>query len=69
MSKGAGIDKSSFDAYFLNHDFAYALKIMNIRKFNSPVNVEILRRKFDKFVVPQSWRNLKSEESKFFSTL
>lgn len=68
-SKVAGIDKSSFDAYFLNHEIAYALKITNIRKFNSPVNVEILRRKFDKFVVPQSWRNLKSEESIFFSTL
>jgi len=69
MSEVAGIDKSSFDAYYLNHDFAYALKITNIRKFNSPVSVEILRRKFDKFVVPQSWRILKSEESKFFSTL
>ena len=68
-SKVAGIDKSSFDAYFLNHEIAYALKITNIRKFDSPVNVEVLRRKFDKFVIPQSWRYLKSEESIFFSTL
>ena len=69
MSEAAGIDKSSFDAYYLNHDVAYALKITNIRKFNSPVNLEFLRRKFDKFVIPQSWRILKSEESNYFSTL
>ena len=69
MSKVAGIDKSRFDAYFLNHEIAYALKITNIRKFNSPVNMEILRREFDKFVIPQSWRILKSEELEFFSAL
>ena len=69
VSEVAGIDKSDFDTYYSEREVAYALRITNIWECKNPVSLETLRRKFDKFVVPQSWRYLKPEESFYFSGL
>ena len=66
VSKFASVDKQDFDTYFDGQTIAYAFEITEVWESPSPVNLNVLRKQFPNFVVPQSWRYVREEEHKFF---
>ena len=66
VSKRACVNKDDFDAYFASQTMAYALEITDVWEFANPPGLSLLRRRFDNFVVPQSWRYVKHEEHQAF---
>ena len=62
----AAIDKHDFDTYFEGQSTAHALEIKDVWEYEEPVGLSVLRDLFDSFVVPQSWRYLKTEEHEAF---
>lgn len=58
----AGISKEIFDDYYAGKKVAYALEIKQVWEYHSPLSLEELRGKFTDFVIPQSYRYLKSNE-------
>ena len=69
VSKLAGVDKTDFDAYYRGSTVAHALKISDVWEYANPMDLEKLRTRFEKFVVPQSWRYLKPEEHRSFNRM
>lgn len=65
----AAIARQEFDVYFQGQTVAYALEVTNLWEYQSPVELNWLRNQFDNFVVPQSWRYAKNEESKAFQEM
>ena len=65
----ASMRKREFDIYFAGSKVAVALEITKVWEYNSPVQLSLLRRCFARFVVPQSWRYLRSEEYEFLARL
>ena len=65
VSELAKMDKSDFDAYYTGRTLACALEITDVWEYEKPVSLNILRKRFPNFVVPQSWRHLQPEEHKF----
>ena len=62
VSDLAGVDKRDFDAYYTGRSIAYALRIVGVWEHEEPIGLETLRDRYPGFVVPQSWRYVKSEE-------
>ena len=62
----APLDKQDFDAYFEGREVAYALEIKDVWEYKNPVALSDLRNRFQKFVVPQSWRYVRPEEYRSF---
>ena len=62
VSSAASVGRQEYDAYFCGSEVAFALEITNVWQYNEPVQLGCLRRQLGEFVVPQSWRYLKSEE-------
>lgn len=58
----AGIDRAQFDSYYQGSSVAYALEIVDVWEYVEPVDLSVLRSKFGRFVVPQSWRYVNPEE-------
>ncbi len=65
----ATVDRREFDNYFQGQDVAYALEVTNVWEYQSPVGLNWLRDRFDDFVVPQSWRYVKTEECEAFQRM
>ncbi len=63
VSDKAGVTKGDFDAYYEGVKTAYALKITDVWEYDEPFGLESLRDMFEDFVIPQSWRYLKTNES------
>ena len=66
VSEWAGVNKDDFDAYYAGQSIAYALEITDVWEFANPPGLNILRSRFDNFIVPQSWRYAKPEEHQSF---
>ena len=69
VSSLASVQKDDFDAYFLGCTIAFALEITKVWEYDVPVPLSVLIRKFQQFVVPQSWRYLKCDEYDFLVDL
>ena len=69
VSKEAMVKKSDFDAYYAGSNLACALKIADEWEYEIPMDLSDLRRKFKRFVVPQSWRYLKLDELALFRSM
>ena len=66
VSELASVDKKDFDIYFEGQTIAYALEIQKVWEYQKPVSLNTLRNRFSNFVVPQSWRYVRLDESQFF---
>lgn len=66
VSDLASIDKRDFDAYYAGRTIAYALKITDVWEHVYPTGLSTLKKRFPRFVVPQSWRYLRPEEYRSF---
>ncbi len=66
VSELASIDKRDFDAYYAGRTIAYALKITDVWEYVYPIDLTTLRKRFPRFVVPQSWRYVRPEEHRSF---
>ena len=69
VAGSAGIDKPAFDAYYAGKSVAYALEIQEVWQYANPMNLSTLRHRFQRFVVPQSWRYIKPEEQRSFRSM
>ncbi|MDO9491990.1 ASCH domain-containing protein [Acetobacterium sp.] len=49
----AGIKKKDFDAYFKGHDKAYAIELLDVMAYHTPINPFLV---WNHFVPPQSFR-------------
>lgn len=63
VSDKAGVTRHDFDAYYEGVKTAYALEIADVWEYDEPFGLASLRDMFEDFVVPQSWRYLKTNES------
>lgn len=69
VSTLAAIDKSGFDDYYRGSKVAYALSIADVWQFESPVCLWEMRNELDSFVVPQSWRYARDNETRFLHNM
>ena len=69
VSQIAYVDKQDFDAYFEGQTIAYAFEITEVWEAPNPVDLNTLRSQFPNFVVPQSWRYVRNDESEFFEKI
>ena len=69
VSDLAQVEKGDFDAYYGERQIAYALKIADVWLYQTPASLETLRTKLDNFVVPQSWRYVRLEESRWLNDM
>ena len=65
----ARVERREFDAYYAGCSVAYALRISEVWEYDEPLHLEMLRTQLPDFVVPQSWRYVKPDESRYFRTL
>ena len=65
----AHVDASTYNAYYQGRSTAFALSIADAWEHKSPLGLETLRKKFGKFVVPQSWRYLTPCELRSFGKM
>ena len=65
----ARVERREFDAYYAGRSVAYAMRISKVWEYDEPVHLEVLRKQLSDFVVPQSWRYVKPNESRYFQTL
>ena len=66
VSELASVDKQDFDTYFEGQTIAYAFEIQEVWEYQNPVSLNTLRNRLSNFVVPQSWRYVRLDESQFF---
>ena len=66
VSDDVGVEKPEFDAYYAGRELASALEVTDVWEYEHPVELSVLKGKLRNFVVPQSWRYVKPEESEFF---
>ena len=66
VSELASVDKRDFDAYYSGRTVAYALQISDVWEYVYPLDLSTLRKRFPRFVVPQSWRYVRPEECRSF---
>ena len=66
VSDLASVEKQEFDAYYAGKAIAYALEITSVWEYEEPVGLSELRNWFPNFVVPQSWRYIRPEETPVF---
>ena len=69
VAGSAGINKQDFDAYYTGQSIAYALEIKEVWQYANPMRLSVLRHRFQRFVVPQSWRYIKPEEHRSFRSM
>lgn len=69
VSDLAQVEKGDFDAYYGERQIAYALKIADVWLYQTPASLETLRTKLENFVVPQSWRYVRLEESRWLNEM
>ena len=60
------IDKQVYDSYYAGKTIAYALEITDVWECENPMDLYTLREQFPNFVVPQSWRYVRSVEHGVF---
>ena len=65
VSETAGVSRAQFDAYYRGKEVAYALGMTDVWEFKSPSSLNTLRERLGDFVVPQSWRYVRDEESRW----
>lgn len=66
VSDKAGVEKPEFDAYYAGREVAYAFEIVEPLEYENPLTLDVLKRMFRNFVVPQSWRYVKPDEHRAF---
>lgn len=66
VSTLAQVDRETFDLYYAGCSVAFALGITSVWEYKTPPSLVKLRKRFDAFVVPQSWRYLQPEEHRSF---
>ena len=69
VSETAGVSRAQFDAYYRGREVAYAVEITDVWEFKSPSSLVALRERLGDFVVPQSWRYVRAEESRWLEGL
>ena len=69
VSELARVNKQDFDTYFEGQTVAYAFEITEVWEAPNPVDLNTLRSQFPNFVVPQSWRYVRNDESEFFEKI
>ncbi|MYK22099.1 hypothetical protein F4054_07550 [Candidatus Poribacteria bacterium] len=69
VSELARVDKQDFDTYFEGQTIAYAFEITEVWEAPNPIDLNTLRSQFPNFVVPQSWRYVRNDESEFFEKI
>ena len=62
VSELAGVDKDDFDAYYEGQSVACALEITEVWEYTNPMGLAALRNRFEGFIVPQSWRYVRTDE-------
>ena len=62
----AHMDRDTFDSYYAGSSVAFALSIEDAWEYEKKIDLEALRKRFGRFVVPQSWRYLTDEEHQSF---
>lgn len=65
----ARVDAKTYNAYYEGRSRAFALSIADAWEHKNPLSLEELRRKFQNFVVPQSWRYLTLCERRSFGKM
>ena len=63
VSDKAGVTRQDFETYYRGVNMAFALKITDVWEYDEPLGLASLREMFQDFVIPQSWRYLKTNES------
>lgn len=69
VSRMAGVTRQVFDKYYQGANVAFAIQIIDVWEYVNPRSLEDLRHQFPGFVVPQSYRYAKVNESRSFRTL
>lgn len=69
VSELAGVSRKVFDDYYAGQNVAFALEIIDVWEFENPITLQELRSRFPDFVVPQSYRYLKTNERRSFRNL
>lgn len=69
VSEFARVNKQDFDTYFEGQTVAYAFEITEVWESPNPVHLNALRNQFPNFVVPQSWRYVRNDETEFFEKI
>ena len=69
VSEFARVNKQDFDTYFEGQTVAYAFEITEVWASPNPVHLNTLRNHFPNFVVPQSWRYVRNDETEFFEKI
>lgn len=58
----AGISKEKYESYYESHDIAYGIMFNSVTEYKNPLSLEALRRLWDGFSPPQSYRYLSYED-------
>lgn len=69
VSELAAVTKRDFEKYYAGRPIAYALQITDVWEYTYPASLQTLRDRFPRFVVPQSWRYVRSEEYRSFQRM
>jgi len=59
----AGISRQKYELYYQNHEKAYGIVFNEISEYKVPLSLELLRKLWDGFAPPQSYRYLSYEDS------
>ena len=68
VNGSAGVGKREFDSYFAGESHAYAFELEDVKRLSRPVYLEEIRQNLCSFVVPQSYRRLRSGEIRGIDT-
>lgn len=69
VSRDAGVDRPDFDSYYAGRKVACALEITDVWEYTNPIGLNRLRNQLQNYVVPQSWRYVKSDEHSYFQMM
>lgn len=69
VADSAGVSQRDFDIYYAGQSIACALEIKEVWQYENPISLRMLRHRFQRFVVPQSWRYVKPEEHQSFRNM
>jgi len=69
VSRMAGVSRKDFNTYYNGASVAFALEILDVWEYKTPRTLDDLRLRFFDFVVPQSYRYVKTDEMAFFKKL
>ncbi len=65
----AGITRDEFDSYYDGADLGYGIFFKEAKRITNPIGLDKLRKIFDNFQPPQSYRYLRPAEVEIYSQL